>query len=331
VNLEGLVNQFNWLDWVLLGIVVLSVLGGVQRGFVLGVLDIMGVILAFVAAILGYRHLADLALEFWSIPSALATIGAFVAITLIAQVVYWLIVNNLLHLSRPMQHALRPLAGLDRLLGAIPGLVRGLFYTTLALLPFALVPIVPSVSAAIEGSTLSSRLVAISLAAAPELESRLGRDLEGGLTFIAPPQTDQGRDLNLGNVGQLVADPEAEQRMLELLNHERQVEGLSPLEFDLELREVARAHSREMFELSYFSHTSPATGSPFDRIRAAGIAFLVAGENLAYAPNVRIAHEGLMNSPGHRANILRPAFGRVGIGAIRSEFRGTMFTQKFRN
>jgi uncharacterized protein YkwD len=94
---------------------------------------------------------------------------------------------------------------------------------------------------------------------------------------------------------------------------------------------VARAHSLEMFQLDYFSHTSPTAGSPFDRMHAAGIQFLVAGENLAYAPNVEVAHQGLMNSPGHRANILRPEFGRVGIGVIRSSAQGSMFTQDFTN
>jgi uncharacterized protein YkwD len=66
-------------------------------------------------------------------------------------------------------------------------------------------------------------------------------------------------------------------------------------------------------------------------MRAAGVTFLVAGENLAYAPNVQAAHDALMRSPGHRANILRAEFGRVGIGVIHSQFQGSMFTQDFRN
>jgi uncharacterized protein YkwD len=128
-----------------------------------------------------------------------------------------------------------------------------------------------------------------------------------------------------------VADPAAEERMLELLNGERTRVGLRPLVADDRLREVARAHSLEMFQLDYFSHDSPNTGSPFDRMRAAGITFVVAGENLAFAPNVDAAHQGLMNSPGHRANILRAEFGRVGIGVIRSLAQGSMFTQDFTN
>jgi uncharacterized protein YkwD len=58
---------------------------------------------------------------------------------------------------------------------------------------------------------------------------------------------------------------------------------------------------------------------------------LNAGENLALAPTLTIAHEGLMNSPGHRANILQKKFGRVGIGVMEGGFHRLMITQNFRN
>jgi uncharacterized protein YkwD len=169
----------------------------------------------------------------------------------------------------------------------------------------------------------------------PGVESRLGQDLEGGLPslVVAPPEqteTETERPLPLGPpAGSLAPDDAAEQQMLDLLNAERTRAGLKPLAADTRLRDVARAHSLEMFQLDYFSHTSPTAGTPFDRMHAAGIGFVIAGENLAYAPNVEIAHQGLMNSPGHRANILRPEFGHVGIGVIRSQAQGSMFTQDF--
>lgn len=64
-------------------------------------------------------------------------------------------------------------------------------------------------------------------------------------------------------------------------------------------------------------------------MRNAGIGFDVAGENLAFAPSVEVAHEGLMNSPGHRENILSPDFCRVGIGVQNSGVYGRMFSQEF--
>jgi uncharacterized protein YkwD len=66
-------------------------------------------------------------------------------------------------------------------------------------------------------------------------------------------------------------------------------------------------------------------------MKRANVVFLSAGENLALAPTLPIAHTGLMNSPGHRANILRPQFGRLGIGVMDGGPRGLMISQEFRN
>jgi uncharacterized protein YkwD len=66
-------------------------------------------------------------------------------------------------------------------------------------------------------------------------------------------------------------------------------------------------------------------------MREGGVRFLAAGENLALAPSLQVAHNGLMNSPGHRRNILDHQFGRVGIGIMDGGIRGLMVTQNFRN
>ncbi len=117
--------------------------------------------------------------------------------------------------------------------------------------------------------------------------------------------------------------------MLRLLNEERTSRGLAALELDPRLVPIARQHSEEMFRLKYFGHQSPVNGSPFDRLAAAKISYTRAGENLAYAHSVAVAHRGLMDSQGHRENILRPEFTRIGIGVISAGSYGRMFTQLF--
>ena len=116
-----------------------------------------------------------------------------------------------------------------------------------------------------------------------------------------------------------------------MINRERIAAGLKPLAPDPELTEVARRHSADMFARGYFAHETPEGRDPFDRMREANVRFLTAGENLALAPTVQVAHIGLMNSPGHRANILNKDFGRVGIGIMDGGIRGLMVTQDFRN
>ena len=83
-----------------------------------------------------------------------------------------------------------------------------------------------------------------------------------------------------------------------------------------------------MYVEGFFSHTSPTTGRIGDRMAAAGIPYLVVGENLALAATARTVHEGLMDSPGHRANILGERFTRVGVGVIRGPY-GLMVVQVF--
>ena len=119
--------------------------------------------------------------------------------------------------------------------------------------------------------------------------------------------------------------------MLDLVNRERTQRGLQPLETDGELRLLARAHAADMFKRGYFAHNTPEGLNPFDRMREANIPFTVAGENLALAPTLDMAHDGLMNSPGHRANILNDQFTKIGIGVLDGGIYGKMFVQDFTN
>ena len=119
-----------------------------------------------------------------------------------------------------------------------------------------------------------------------------------------------------------------ELQMVALVNDERTSRGLSALEIDMEMVLVARAHSADMRDRDYFAHTNPDGLDPFDRMSAADISYRTAGENLAYANSISRAHTMLMESPGHRANILNGDFGRVGIGIVEIP-NGWMITQIF--
>ncbi len=74
--------------------------------------------------------------------------------------------------------------------------------------------------------------------------------------------------------------------------------------------------SQDMATNNYFSHDSPTYGSPFDMMRSLGISYSYAGENIAKHMSVKSAHDGFMNSPGHRANVLNKNFNKVGLGFV---------------
>lgn len=120
-----------------------------------------------------------------------------------------------------------------------------------------------------------------------------------------------------------------EREMLNLLNEERKSRGLEPLQVHLELTKIAKLKSKDLVELNYFSHQSPTYGSPFEMMKDFGISYLYAAENLAGADNVSLAHNNLMNSPGHKANILNPNYTHIGIGIIASDKYGQIYTQMF--
>ncbi|MGM7700252.1 CAP domain-containing protein [Pseudalkalibacillus sp. Hm43] len=125
---------------------------------------------------------------------------------------------------------------------------------------------------------------------------------------------------------QLTAD---EQQMLDLVNQERQKAGLAPLKADPELTKMARVKSQDMIDNNYFSHNSPTYGSPFDMMDQFGIEYNTAGENIAGNGSVQGAHTSLMNSDGHRANILGSQYTKIGIGIVDGGPYGKMFTQAF--
>ena len=118
-----------------------------------------------------------------------------------------------------------------------------------------------------------------------------------------------------------------EHEVVRLVNEIRQQTGLKPLTENWELSRVARYKSQDMLDNRYFSHTSPTYGSPFQMIKAFGLSYRTAGENIAkgYASPQAVVN-GWMNSSGHRANILNVSYTQIGIGYVA---QGNYWTQMF--
>ena len=120
---------------------------------------------------------------------------------------------------------------------------------------------------------------------------------------------------------------EFEQRVYELTNEEREKHGLAPLEIDIKLSKVSRDKSQDMLDNQYFSHDSPTYGSPFDMMKAYGIEYQAAGENIAKGQNTpEEVVNAWMNSQGHRENILNSSFTHIGVGYVEQQ---NVWTQQF--
>jgi len=136
--------------------------------------------------------------------------------------------------------------------------------------------------------------------------------------------------------------------MLGLINAERAAAGVAPLTFDDNLNDASEDHSTWMLDADVFSHTGSGGSNPTQRMERSGYQFegsWRSGENIGFQSergdpgledDVEAIHQSLMNSPGHRANILNANFEEIGIGIERGDFssggRGfdsVMITQNF--
>ncbi len=116
----------------------------------------------------------------------------------------------------------------------------------------------------------------------------------------------------------------------DIVNAERKQHGLKTLDYSKDVSHTARKHSVDMVKHNYFDHVNQKKLSPFDRLKKDGIEFNAAGENLAYGQlNSIYAHEGLMNSLGHRKNILNTHFDYLGVGVYFNDRRQPFWTENY--
>ncbi|MCI2106975.1 MAG: SafA/ExsA family spore coat assembly protein [Intestinimonas sp.] len=143
--------------------------------------------------------------------------------------------------------------------------------------------------------------------------------------IINPDLIYPGQVLNIPEVSGTALAYESE--VVRLVNEVRAQNGLKPLTANWELSRIARYKSQDMADNGYFSHTSPTYGSPFNMIRAFGLSYRTAGENIAYGQTTpQMVMNSWMNSSGHRANILNSSFTQIGVGYSPD---GNYWTQMF--
>ncbi|MDF2949870.1 MAG: putative Calcium-chelating exported protein [Sedimentibacter sp.] len=132
------------------------------------------------------------------------------------------------------------------------------------------------------------------------------------------------------NTAKVSANLSYEQKVVQLVNVERQKAGLQPLTLNSEISNVARAKSKDMADNNYFAHQSPTYGSAGDMLTKFGIRWSAWGENLASGQRTpESVVTAWMNSEGHRANIMSPNFSRIGVGYVTNSGGTPYWTQVF--
>jgi uncharacterized protein YkwD len=316
----------NWVDLILVVIVLLSAVAGWYRGFISSSLGLLTWIGSFIIAFACYPYVSSFLNSLfnagpWLLPLSFL-LTAIVAGTILS------IIGGYISRSFPVQAHDN---GVNKVLGIIPGAITGYLYAVILSALFLAVPLKDNINEKIRSSTLGAKFAMQSEWAnrklAPVFDEAIRQTIN---SLTVKPNSDERINLTF-KVNDAVPKPRYEVQMLQLINEERKKHGLILLQADPEMLHIARAHSQDMFINGYFAHDNLQGKDPFDRMRAAGVRFNTAGENLALAQTVEIAHVNLMNSPGHRANILNPNFRRVGIGILDGGFYGLMISQEFRD
>ncbi len=315
----------NWVDLVILAVLLFFAFEGYSRTLTSEILDFFSFLIAFFVSFNYYNFPANFYQTQFDIPHGLSLVLGFMSVWFLVEATFFAVVR--------IFWAKIPIIKIwgQNFLAIIPSLLKGVIFISLFLVLAATFPIQPQIKKSVQDSKIGSFLLKRTYGLEQPVKNVFGGVSEDSLTFLTiKPQTSERVNLGFHSL-ELTADETSEKEMFDLINNERITAGLKDLIFDPNLQGVARLHSQDMLKRGYFSHYSPEGENVADRSIKSGVDFLVIGENLAYAPGLELAHQGLMNSEGHRANILSEDFGKVGIGVIDGGTYGKMFTQVFSN
>lgn len=321
----------NWVDLIIITLILIFALDGARRGFFIQSIEIIGFVVSLIVSLTFYPQGAAFLVKLFNLPKIAANPIGFLLIWIITETVFFTIASPILRKALAIFNQGRVTQQIDKFLGFLPSTANALLLAAFILLFTVSLPIRPDLKKDIFTSRIGSELVNQASRLEKPLSSVFGPIARQTLTFLTVTPQDRGSiDLEFTQ-GQYSIDETSEQQMFNFINQERVKFGVKPLVWNESQATVGRNHSQDMFERGYFSHYSPEGKDVGNRLEESGIAYTYAGENLALAPDVTRAHTGLMDSPGHRRNILDPAFGQIGIGAIDGGVYGKMFTQVFTN
>ena len=120
-----------------------------------------------------------------------------------------------------------------------------------------------------------------------------------------------------------------EQEFLNLINANRENNGIAKLETDSEIQNIARLKAKDLVDNNYFSHVSPVYGNVQAMFSDFNIEYSLVGENIAGNNNLVGAVESWMNSAKHKENILNSGYNYTGVAVIEGEYYGKVFVQIF--
>lgn len=317
----------NYIDLIILVILFYFVVESVKHGFWITAINFVSFLSSLVLSLRFYKELSN----FLKINFALSSsISDAISFLLSAVILESLIGYVLALLVSKLPEKIKK-HKINNLFGIIPGIGEGIIVVSFLVTLIVATPIKPQIKSDVTKSEIGSYLLSKTSVLEKNINNIFGGVINDSLTyFTVNPQSKETINLEVFEFN-LKVDETAESEMLNKVNEERRKFGLNELKLESLLIPVARNHAKDMWERKYFAHVSPEGKDVGDRLSESKVDYQIAGENLALAPTTLTAHNGLMNSKGHRENILDKRFNKVGIGVIDNGIYGKMYVQVFTN
>lgn len=316
----------NWVDLAIIVIIFLFALEGIRRPFFFELFDLLGFTASFLISLRFYNLVSGQLSNFLTLPHSFTNVLGFI-------IVWYLVETGMFFLARFLYKFFNKFTKFpgEKALSFIPATLKGLVFVSIILVLLVTLPVQPKIKKDVNSAKIGSAILSYTYQLEAPLKSAFGGFASDTLSFLTI-KTESHESVGLGfQNNKFNFDEVLEQQMIDKVNQERASRGLTVLIADPSLTLIARQHSADMFRQGYFSHDNAAGQDVAGRAVKANISYQVIGENLAYAPTLDLAHNGLMNSPGHKANILAEDFHRIGIGIANGDEYGLMITQVFKN
>jgi len=317
--------QGNWVDLVIILVLLYFFLDSFRHNFFVILIEFLSFLISLLLGIRFYNQVAKLFSVNFSISTTVSKpVGFFITVAITELFVAALMFYILKKLPAYIKN-LKTLKYYKFIVGLLDGLLIISF-----LIPLVLsFPVPTLIKDSIAGSKIGNFIYTNTIVFERNYKDIFGGVVEEGMNLLTvKPESSTSVPLNVKSVS-LTIDYESENNMVNLVNLERKKVDVAPLAVRPEIVEIARNYAKEMWQRSYFSHYSPEGEDVADRLGKAGVSFRVVGENLALAPTLLIAHTGLMNSEGHKKNILDVAYRQVAIGVVDNGIYGKIFVQIF--
>jgi len=315
----------NYIDLIIILVLFYFATEAWRHGFWVILVDFISFLGSILFSLSFYKYASLFLRSNFSLSNSVSNALGFLATAIITEGILGFVLAKFLH---KVPEKLRERTFL-KIAAVIPAIGEGLILIAFILTLAVAFPLRPSIKADIVKSRFGAVILTKTVGVEKSVNEIFGGVIEDSLTYLTVKPGSRESISVPTQSNNLKADTEGAREMFSLINKERSKLGTPELIWDEKIAMISQNYATYMWENHYFGHIALDGKDVGDRLRQGNINYSVAGENLALAPTVITAHNGLMSSQGHKDNILNTEFKKVGIGVVDNGIYGKIFVQVF--